>query len=116
MIIEIATLARRIVELVEDKQAHDIVLLDIRTLTTIADYFIICSADNDRQIRAIVEHVDEVITREFQRDPRIEGAPATGWVVLDYQDIIIHIFHIDQRDFYRLEELWSSATPVVVIQ
>ncbi|ABY34520.1 MAG TPA: ribosome silencing factor [Chloroflexus aurantiacus] len=109
-------IARRIVELVEDKQAHDIVLLDIRSQTTIADYFIICTADNDRQMRAIIDHIDEKISTEHGLSPRFEGSADTGWVVLDYRDIVVHIFSQSQREYYRLERLWSKAMPVVVVQ
>ncbi|MGQ9482119.1 ribosome silencing factor [Chloroflexus sp.] len=109
-------IARRIVELVEDKQAHDIVLLDIRSQTTIADYFIICTADNDRQMRAIIDHIDEKISTEHWLSPRFEGSAETGWVVLDYRDIVVHIFSQSQREYYRLERLWSKAMPVVVVQ
>lgn len=115
-VIEATTLARRIVELTEDKQAHDIVLLDIRGLSTIADYFTICSADNERQLRAIVEYVDEEVKREFDLEPRIEGVPNSGWVVLDYYDVVVHVLNAVERDYYRLEHLWSNATPVVVVQ
>ncbi len=116
MTIETGMIARRIVELVEDKQAHDIMLLDIRPQTTIADYFIICTADNDRQMRAIIDHIDEKISIEHGLNPRIEGSTDTGWVVLDYRDIVVHIFSQSQREYYRLERLWSKAMPVVVVQ
>lgn len=115
-VIEATTLARRIVELAEDKQAHNIVLLDIRGLSTIADFFTICSADNERQLRAIVEYVDEEVKREFDLEPRIEGVPNSGWVVLDYYDVVVHVLNAVERDYYRLEHLWSHATPVVVVQ
>jgi ribosome-associated protein len=109
-------LARRVVELAEDKQAHDIVLLDIRNQSTIADYFVICSADNERQLQALTEHIDEVLHREFHIHPRQEGAASTGWVVLDYYDIVIHLFGKEQRAYYQLERLWSKATPILVVQ
>lgn len=114
--IETGTLARRMVELAEDKQAYEIVLLDIRTQSTIADYFIICSADSDRQIKAIIDHIDVKVQQEFGLNPRIEGTADTGWIVLDYGDIVVHIFSPTQRDYYRLERLWSKLPPVVVVQ
>ncbi len=104
------------VELAEDKQAHEIVLLDIRTQSTIADYFVICSADNERQIKAIVDHIDTKVHQEFGVDPRAEGSSETGWIVLDYGDIVAHVFSPAQRDYYRLERLWSKVPPVVVVQ
>lgn len=116
MTIETTTLARRVVALAEDKQAHEIVLLDIHRLSTIADYFVICSGDNERQLRTIVEHIDEVVQHEFRRTPRIEGEVSSGWIVIDYGDVVIHVFSAEQRDYYRLEHLWSKAPPVVVVQ
>lgn len=114
--IETVTIARRIVDLAEDKQASEIVLLDIRNQSTIADYFVICSGDNDRQLRAIFEHIDEQVTKEFGLNPRIEGSSETGWILLDYHDIVVHVFNQTQRDYYRLERLWSKTPPVVVVQ
>jgi ribosome-associated protein len=114
--IETGTLARRVVDLAEDKQADEIVLLDIRQQSTIADYFVICSAASDRQIKAIVDHIDLKVGQEFGLNPRIEGTADTGWIVLDYGDVVIHIFSPTQRDYYRLELLWNKTPPVVVLQ
>lgn len=91
-------------------------MLDIREVSTIADYFVICSAESDRQIRAVVENIDEDIKKKTGVDPRVEGTPDTGWVVLDYGDVVVHVFSEEQREFYRLERLWSQAAPVVVLQ
>ena len=109
-------LARRTVELAEDKQASDIVMLDLQKLNTFADYFVICSGESDRQLKAIVDAIDTSVSREFAIDPRIEGSPETGWILLDYGDVVVHIFSVALRDYYRLERLWSKATPVVVVQ
>lgn len=114
--IDLTLLSRRVVELAEDKQANEIVLLDIRKQSTIADYFVICSADNERQLQAIAEHIDATIHRDFRLNPRIEGAASTGWVILDYYDVIVHIFSNEQREYYQLERLWSKATPILVVQ
>ena len=103
-------------ELAEDKQASDIVMLDLRKLNTIADYFVICTGESDRQLKAILAAIDEGISRELGRDARIEGTPDTGWVLLDYGDVVVHIFSVALRDYYRIERLWSKATPVVVVQ
>lgn len=91
-------------------------LLDIRTQSTIADYFVICSGDNDRQLKAIVEHIDAKVHEEFGLNPRREGSAETGWIVLDYNDVVVHVFSPTQRDYYRLERLWSKVPPVVVVQ
>ena len=91
-------------------------MLDLRGLTTITDYFVICTGESERQLRAIMRDLEEELAKEGADNPRIEGAPETGWVIMDYNDIIIHIFGEEQREFYRLERLWSKAQPVVVVQ
>ena len=116
MTIESTTLARRAVEIAEDKQASDIVMLDLQQLSYVADYFVICSGESDRQLKAILDAIDETLSREFNREARIEGTPDTGWVLLDYGDVVVHIFSVALRDYYRIERLWSKATPVVVVQ
>ncbi len=113
---EALALAHRVVELVEDRQASDIVMLDLKPLSTVADYFVICSGESDRQLKAILNAVDQGIGDEFGREARVEGSPETGWVLLDYGDVVVHVFSAALRDFYRLERLWSKATPVVVVQ
>lgn len=114
--IEAATLARRAVTIAEDRQAHDIVMLDLRALTPIADYFVVCTADNERQLRAVANTLDDELVKAGARQPRIEGSPETGWVLLDFSDVIVHVFTPEQREFYRLERLWKQAQPVVVVQ
>jgi ribosome-associated protein len=104
------------VTVAEDKQAHDIVMLDLRGLTTIADYFVVCSAESERQLRAVASAIDEELVKGGARSPRIEGSPETGWVLLDFSDVIVHVFSEEQREFYRLERLWKQAQPVVVVQ
>ena len=91
-------------------------MLDLRGLTTIADYFVVCTAESDRQLRAVVNALDEDLTKSGVKQPRIEGSPDTGWVLLDFSDVIIHVFAPEQREFYRLERLWKQAQPVVVVQ
>jgi ribosome-associated protein len=109
-------LSRRVVALAEDKQARNIVMLDTRTLTAIADYFVICSGESERQIRAIMREIEETLEKEGAPRPRIEGTAETGWVIIDYSDVIVHIFSPEQREFYRLERLWQQAATVVVVQ
>ena len=91
-------------------------LLDLRSLTTIADYFVICTAGNERQLRAVLKALDEDLVGAGARNPRVEGSPETGWVLLDFGDVIAHLFAPEQREFYRLERLWKQAQPVVVVQ
>jgi len=91
-------------------------MLDLRRLNTIADYFVVCSGESERQLKAILEAIEEGIERDLGRSARVEGTPDTGWVLLDYGDAVVHIFSVALRDYYRIERLWSKATPVVVVQ
>jgi ribosome-associated protein len=114
--LESQALANRIVEIAEDKQASDIVLLDIRSLTTIADYFVICSGASERQLTAINRDIVDSLKEYKLRPLRVEGRAESGWIVLDYGDVIVHIFSPSVREYYDLEELWAEAVPVVRIQ
>ena len=110
-------LARRIVDLASDKQASDIVLLDIRGVSLIADYFVIATAGSERQATAILKDLSERLLEEFARKPmHTEGKPDSGWVLLDYGDVIVHVFSPTERTFYNLEQLWAAATPIVRLQ
>jgi len=111
------TLARRIVEIASDKQASDIVLLDIRPVATVADYFVVASTASDRQMTAVVRDLEQILREEAGLRPlRVEGVAASGWILIDYSDVIVHLFSAEQRAFYRLEELWSTAVPLVRMQ
>jgi ribosome-associated protein len=114
---EALALARRTVDLASDKMASDILLLDIRGVSLIADYFVICTAGSERQTAAILKDLHEKLLEEFRRKPlNKEAAAESGWVLLDYGDVIVHIFSPAQRGFYNLEQLWSAATPIVRLQ
>ena len=111
-------LARHLVDIIEDKQAADIVLLDIREQTSIADYFVIATVDNERQANAIEDELLRQLQLEQNIRPLgIEGAGANGggWILLDYGDVIVHLFTEEARHFYDLEELWSQANVVVKV-
>lgn len=114
--VEALNLARSIVDLASDKQASDIVLLDIRGVSLIADYFVICTVGSERQAAAILNDLSKKI-EEFGRKPlHTEGKSDSGWVLLDYGDVILHVFSASQRAFYNLEQLWAAATPIVRLQ
>src|ERR1700730_13474935 len=116
-IAEALNLARGIVDLASDKQASDIVLLDIRGVSLIADYFVICTVGSERQAAAILKDLSGKLLEEFARKPmHTEGKPDSGWVLLDYGDVILHVFSPTQRAFYNLEQLWAAATPIVRLQ
>jgi ribosome-associated protein len=97
-------------------KAEDVVVLGIRDLTPIADYFVLCTADNERQMRAIQRAIDERIAEQGVTPRRVEGTHDSGWILMDYSDVIVHIFGKHERAFYSLDALWSSAQPVLVIQ
>jgi len=101
---------------ISDTPAADTLVLDIVDLSPVADYFVICSGENERQLRAIGRAVIEGLTDDRVRAERTEGTAASGWILLDYGEVIVHIFDVDQRAFYRLEELWSEAQTLLAIQ
>lgn len=113
------TLAHTIVDIVEEKQATDIVLLDVREQTSIADYFVIATIDNERQARAVEdEMLQSLKVKQNIRPLSIEGIGEEaigGWAVLDYGDVIVHLFTEGTRKFYNLEGLWNKANVVVKV-
>lgn len=109
-------IARRVVELAEDKKAADIVLLDISELTTLADAFVICSGGSERQLDAIADGVLDGLRAEGVRPIGREGVAASHWVLLDFGGVIVHIFTPPERDFYQLEKHWSEARTVLRVQ
>ena len=104
-------LARRIVELAEDKKAADIVLLDLTALTTLADYFVICSGGSERQLDAIADGIVSPLRDEKTKPIGREGTPASHWVLVDFGSVVVHIFTPPERDYYGLEKHWSEARP-----
>lgn len=109
-------LARRIVELAEDKKAADIVLLDLTALTSLADYFVICSGGSERQLDAIADGIISSLRDEKVRPIGREGTPASHWVLLDYGSVIVHIFTPPEREYYALEKHWSEARTILRVQ
>lgn len=114
--VEPQTLARDLAQASSDAHATDILVLDIAALTTLADFFVIGSADNERMLRAIVRDVAEQATKEGVRLVRQEGTPESGWVLMDFGDVIVHAFGKNEREFYQLDRLWADAPRVLVIQ
>jgi ribosome-associated protein len=91
------------------RKAEDILVLDVRGLTSIADYFIICSGRSNRQVSAIAEHIERFLKKNKVRPISVEGKREGHWVLMDYGDVLIHVFFEDTRRFYDLEGLWSDA-------
>jgi len=106
-----------IVAKLEERLAANIVLLDIHEITTLADYFVICTAESERQARTLQDLLEEELKKEHNLRPlSTEGEPASGWVLLDYNTVVVHIFSKAARAYYRLEELWRAAPVVLKIQ
>lgn len=99
-----------------EKQAVDILMLDIREMSAFADYFVICSAETQRHMEALCRDIDEALAKNNVSIRSREGAPDSGWVLLDFGPVIVHVFAPQEREFYQLERLWSRAMPVVRIQ
>jgi ribosome-associated protein len=109
-------LARRIVELPEDKKAADIVLLDLTGLTTVADYFVIASGGSERQLDAIAEGIISGMRDEHVHAYGREGTAASHWVLVDFGSVIVHVFTPPERDYYQLERHWSEARTILRLQ
>lgn len=110
-------IARKIVEIASNRKAEDIVMLDISKVSIIADYFVICSGTGDRHVKAIAREIEEKLREEDAIRPiNVEGITEGTWVLMDYGDVLVHVFAPETRDFYRLEQLWSGAQPVLVVQ
>ncbi len=110
-------LALQIADVIAEGPARDTLVLDIHGLTAISDFFVITSGENERQLRAIARDVRDELDKINVRPNRAEeGTTAAGWLLLDYGNVIIHILDVDQRAFYRLEELWSDAPTLLAIE
>ena len=117
MTLEEIEFARLILEVISDVKGEDIVIIDIQELTQIADYFVICSAGSDRQLRAIIDRVSKEIREETGISPlRQEGKPDGGWVLIDYGTVVVHAFTPQMRAYYDLEGFWAEAKTVVRMQ
>lgn len=92
-----------------DKKARDVLILELKGLTVIADYFVICSGDSAPQVKAVVEQVEEKLNKRGIKPLKIEGLRNARWVLMDYGDIIVHVFETETRDYYELEKFWLDA-------
>src|SRR5476651_2395208 len=110
-------LARHCVWAAQEKKALDPIILDLRTISTITDYLVICSAQSEPQIKAIANGVEQALKEGFERHPlAVDGFPTSQWIVIDYGDVMFHIFHEQKRSVYALEDLWSDAPQVSTLQ
>ena len=102
-------LANRISDIIFTKKGFNVLVIDLRNLVSFTDYFVICSADSDTQVKAIADEVDKVLSDNGIKCWHKEGLKALSWVLLDYVDVVVHVFKKDSREFYNLEKLWGDA-------
>jgi ribosome-associated protein len=102
-------LARTCCKLALDKRAEDVIIIDLRKLSAPTDYFVICSAGADRQVKAIVDNILDGTAEKGLKPWHVEGYGALKWVLIDYVDVVVHVFHGETREFYSLETLWGDA-------
>ena len=115
-LLESAELAQRIADLLSDRQAEDIVLMDIGKVSSFTDYFVVATATNPRQLGALVDALQRDLRDDGLRPIRTEGAPDSGWVLIDFGDAVVHLFGPEERAYYNLEGLWAQGVSVVHIQ
>lgn len=112
-ITDIETLARLCAQAAADKKAERIKILDLRGISTFTDLFVVCSGTSDPQLKAISNGIQQTLREEAGVKPHaVDGFPSSHWIVLDYLDVVVHIFHESKRDFYGLEDLWSDAPEI----
>lgn len=105
-------LAKKIAAILDDKLGVDIKILKIEDLTIITDYFVIVTGESNTQVRALANEVEYKLGLEGIEPLHTEGEPDSGWLLLDYNTVILHVFHTEAREFYSLERLWADATPI----
>ena len=102
-------LVRSIVKTLDSKKGQDIVAINIRDLTTLGDYFVVASGNSNTQVKALAEEVEDALSKQGVEPKRVEGSETALWILMDYGDVIVHIFYKDTREFYGIERLWSDA-------
>lgn len=100
----------------EDKKGENIILLDIHEIASFTDYFVICSGTSDRMLDSLADAVVENIREAFQIKGKTDGQASGGWLVVDFGDVVVHLFSPDQRSYYRLEELWERGKILLRLQ
>lgn len=109
-------MARTLVEVLEDKKGEDILLLDIDAVSDFAEYFVIATATSDRMIQALVDAAVEAVHKKYHSPAKVEGKPQDGWMLVDFGDVVLHLFSPDRRRYYQLEELWSTGKVLLRVQ
>ena len=110
-------MAERIAGILSDRKAEDVVVLDIHALASFADFFVLATGTSERQLGALAEALDRDLETEHETSvAQIEGTPDSGWVLMDYRDVVVHIFSEEMRDYYRLDRIWAAAPAVLRLQ
>ena len=108
---ELAMLAS---EAADDKKANDIEILDVREITVIADFFVICDGNSENQVKAIARGIEDELAEKKELEPqKVAGKNEGRWILLDYADFIVHVFHKDERQYYELDRLWADAEKIL---
>ena len=103
------TLIKKITSLIQDKKGYDIKIIDLKGISSLTDFFIICSSDSDPQTRAITNLIKKELSKDKIKPFQVEGLDHMEWVLMDYFDIVVHVFKKETRDFYDIERLWADA-------
>lgn len=106
---------KKITNSIFEKKGTDVKIIDLRNVTSVTDYFIICSADSDTQVKAIADHIEKSLKDEGEKVWHKEGYSALQWVLLDFVDVVVHVFRNEIRNIYNLEKLWGDA-PIIDVE
>jgi ribosome-associated protein len=112
--IELPPVLERATDLAADRKGVDLLVMDLRGLSNATDFFLIASGTSDMHVRAVAEHIIDELKKEGQRPSHVEGLRAGRWVLIDYIDFVVHVFHPAAREFYQLERLWGDAPTMAV--
>ncbi len=107
-------LALRCVNAALERKAEDIVILSVKDVSSFADYFLICSGNSDRQIQSLADHIEQTLKQEGVLPLGTEGHKSGNWILVDYGDVVVHIFYKPVRDFYNIEGLWADAPKMAI--
>lgn len=111
---EVKELVETVVEACDDRKAENIIALDMEGVTAIADYFVICHGNNERQVQAIAQSVKKAVEEDDFTIHRMEGFEQARWILIDLGDVVCHVFHEEERSYYHLERLWGDAREVKI--
>ena len=106
---ELLEIVKKIANALDDKKAFDVKVLDITKISVLADYFVLASGDNPSQLQAMMDIVEEVMYKNGINSKRVEGSANSSWILMDYNDVVIHIFNKEEREFYNLDKVWSDG-------